>query len=55
MAYWVGGLFTALGTTVQAMSRGAGDVASAAIAQSGGISISTDEIKRQLICMAIDR
>ncbi len=48
MAYLVGGLFTALGTTVQAMSRGVGDVASAAIAQSGGISISTDEIKRQL-------
>jgi hypothetical protein len=49
MAYLVGGLFTALGTTVQAMSRGVGDVTSAAIAQApGGIDISTDELKKQV-------
>jgi hypothetical protein len=49
MAYLVGGLFTALGTTVQAMSSGIGDVTSAAMAQApGGISISTDELKKQV-------
>ena len=49
MAYLVGGLFTALGTTVQAMSRGIGEVASAATAQApGGISISTGELKKQV-------
>lgn len=49
MAYLVGGLFTALGTTVQAMSRGVGEVAAAAVSQApGGISISTDELKKQV-------
>jgi polyhydroxyalkanoate synthesis regulator phasin len=49
MGYLVGGLFTALGTTVQAITSGVGDVTAAAMAQApGAISISTDELKKQV-------
>lgn len=49
MAYLMGGLFTALGTTVQAMSHGVGDVASAAIGRAPeGIALSTGELKKQV-------
>ncbi|BCA56538.1 conserved membrane protein of unknown function [Nitrospira sp. KM1] len=48
MSYLAGGLFSALGTTVQAMSRGVSEATSAAISQTSGIAISTDELKKQV-------
>jgi hypothetical protein len=49
MGYLAGGLFSALGTTVQAMSRGVGEAASAVASQtSGGIDISTDQLRNQI-------
>jgi hypothetical protein len=49
MAYLAGGLFNALGTTVQAMSGGLGDAASTAVSRGlQGVSISGDELKTQI-------
>jgi hypothetical protein len=49
MAYMVGGLFNALGTTVQAMSQGLGDAASTAVSRGlQGVSISPEELRSQI-------
>lgn len=47
MATLLGGVFSAFGTTLQSLSRGATTVVSAAASQLGGGNISIDELRRQ--------